>query len=170
MRLSGGSRASGCLLVVAFALAACSAQNPSSAPTPAATVDAFGPLTALPECESPPAGREESVAGLLLPEGSVVTTIQPQDPLTTVQATVPLTPVQFEAHYADRAGIEVLVTENEIYEAELLVSDGSHRNFLKARATCSTASQVLAVVAPEVDAQGLPLPQGAATATPAPSP
>ena len=170
MRSSGRSRASGVLVALVLGLPACSAQAPSSAPTPAATVDPFGPLTALPECESPPAGRAEEVAGLLLPEGSVVTTIQPQDPLTTVQASVPLTPVQFEAHYAQRDGIEVLVTENEVYEAELLVSDGSHRNFLKATATCSTASQVLAVVAPEVDAEGLPLPQGAATASPAPAP
>lgn len=130
----------------------------------------MGPLNALPDCPSPPAGRPDEVVGLLLPDGAAVTAIQPQDPLTTVQSFVPLTPAQFEAHYAERKGIEVLVTENEVYEAELLVSNGSHRNFLKATATCSTGSQVLAVVAPEVDAEGLPIPQGAATATPAPAP
>lgn len=152
----------GCVL----ALAACGGGEPAGRPTPQPTVDPFGPLSALPDCPSPPAGRSDKVDGLLLPAGSVLTTVQAQDPLTTVQSFVPLTPVQFEAHYADRAGIEVLVTENEVYEAELLISDGSHRNFLKATATCSTGSQVLAVVAPEVDAEGLPLPQGGATATP----
>ena len=155
----------GCVL----ALAAC-AGEPVATGTPQPTIDPLGPLAALPDCPSPPAGRDERVAGLALPDGSVLTAVQPQDPLTTVQALVPLTPAQFEAYYADRADLEVLITENEVYEAELLVSDGSHRNFLKATATCSTGSQVLAVVAPEVDAEGLPIPQGAATATPAPAP
>jgi len=155
----------GCLL----AMAGCAAE-PSAPATPQPSIDPMGALEALPDCPSPPAGQDQEVKGLVLPEGSVVTSVQAQDPLTTVQAIVPFTPVQFEADYADRAGIDVLITENEIYEAELLVSNGSHRNFLKATATCSTGSQVLAVVAPEVDAAGLPLPQGAATASPAPSP
>jgi hypothetical protein len=155
----------GCVL----ALAGC-AGAPEQSATPRPTIDPLGPLTALPECPSPPAGRPEKVEGLALPEGFVVTAVQAQDPLTTVQALVPLTPAQFEADYAGRDDLDVLITENEIYEAELLVSDGSHRNFLKATATCSTGSQVLAVVAPEVDAEGLPVPQGAATATPAPAP
>lgn len=163
MRWRGWLGACGCVV----ALAACTGE-PSGEATPQPTDDAFGPLHALPDCPSPPPGRPDEVAGLLLPEGSVVTTVQPQDPLTTVQSFVPLTPVQFEAHYADRAGIEVLVSENEVYEAELLISDGSHRNFLKATASCSTGSQVLAVVAPEVDAEGLPLPQGGATPAPTP--
>ena len=165
MRWSGWLAACGCVAV----LTACSGEPPATA-TPQPTIDPLGPLTALPACPSPPAGRDEQVAGLVLPEGSVVTAVQAQDPLTTVQALVPLTPAQFEAHYATRDDLQVLITENEIYEAELLVSDGSHRNFLKATATCDSGSQVLAVVAPEVDAEGLPLPQGAATATPAPIP
>ena len=157
------------MLAWIVALGACTGA-PSDQPTPQPTIAALGPLLALPECPSLPAGLPEEVAGLLLPDDSIITAVQPQDPLTTVQSFVPLTPVQFEAHYADRAGIEVLLTENEVYEAELLVSDGSHRNFLKATATCSTGSQVLAVVAPEVDAEGLPIPQGAGTPTPTPTP
>lgn len=104
----------------------------------------------------------------MLPPNSVISGVTRQDPLVTVMAFVPMTPVQIEAAYPAMDGITVLVTENEIYEAELLISNGAHRNFLKATATCSTGSQVMVVVAPEVDADGLPLPQGAA-ATPSPS-
>lgn len=104
----------------------------------------------------------------MLPAGSVVNSVTEQKPLVTVIAFVPLTPIEFEAAYPEMDGIEVLVTENEIYEAELLVSNGTHRNFLKATATCSTGSNLVAVVAPEVDAEGLPLPQGAATPRPTP--
>ena len=65
--------------------------------------------------------------------------------------------------------ITVLLSENEVYEAELLVTNGKHRTFLKATATCAKGSQVLAVVAPEIAAKGLPVPQRA-TATPTPAP
>lgn len=144
--------------------------SPAPAPTQAApSNDPMAPLTALPACASaPPTAAAEPVDGLVLPVGSVVVKVEEQDPLTTVTAFTPFTPAQFEATYGDMPELTVLLTENEVFEAELLISNGEHRNFLKATATCSTGSNVLAVVAPEVDAEGLPLPQGAATAPPAP--
>ena len=163
------------LLALAAVLAGCAGEPAPTSPAPApsqsggaAVTDLASPLTALPECPSAPAGKGEKVEGLVLPPGSIVSGVTRQDPLVTVTAFVPMTPVQLEAAYPAMAGITVLVTENEIYEAELLISNGSHRNFIKATATCSTGSKVMAVVAPEVDADGLPLPQGAA-ATPGPS-
>ena len=60
-----------------------------------------------------------------------MTGVTKQDPLVTVQAYVPLTPIQFESAYPKMDGITVLLTENEILEAELLVSNGEHRNFLQ---------------------------------------
>jgi hypothetical protein len=122
--------------------------------------DPLGPLEALADCEGLPAAEGEAPDGLLLPDGAIIQKVTPQGPLVNVTAYVPMTPVQFEQTYRD-LGVEILITENEIFEAELLVSDGTHRNFLKAAALCKEGSSVLAVVAPEVDAEGLPVPQRA---------
>ena len=139
-----------------------------SDPEPALTKqgDPLGALEALADCQGMPAGDAEAPEGLLLPEGAVIQKVSPQGPLVNVTAYVPLTPVQFEQTYREM-DVEILIAENEIYESELLVSDGTHRNFLKAAALCKKGSSVLAVVAPEVDAEGLPVPQRAA-ATPTP--
>lgn len=155
------------VVVAAYAVGACAeAGEPATAPTGPAGLAAS--LPALPECPSPPPGIDADVPGLQLPEGSVVISTTDQKPVVNVSAFVPMTPAQFEASYRGLSGVTVLLSENEVFEAELLISRGSYRNFLKATATCEQGSQVLAVVAPEVDAQGLPLPQGAATATPLP--
>lgn len=124
--------------------------------------DPLGQLEALADCQDPPAAQGEAPEGLMLPEGAVIQKVTPQGPLVNVTAYVPMTPVQFEESYRE-LGVEILISENEIYEAEMLVSDGSHRNFLKAAALCKKGSSVLAVVAPEVDAEGLPIPQNAPT-------
>lgn len=141
------------------------AQPSQAAPVPTAT--ASGQLPALPDCPPPPAAAGEDVEGLVVPDGTVVTKIQEQKPLTNVTAFTPLTPAQFERSFLDMDDITVLLNENEIYEAELLITTGTHRTFFKATATCKQGSSLLAVVAPEVDAQGLPVPQ---RATPTPSP
>ena len=150
------------LLAAALLVAGC------SDPQPALTKqgDPLGALEALADCQGTPAAEGEAPEGLLLPEGAVIQKVTPQGPLVNVTAYVPLTPVQFEQSYRE-LDVEILISENEIYEAEMLVSDGTHRNFLKAAALCKNGSSVLAVVAPEVDAEGLPVPQQAA-ATPTP--
>lgn len=156
-------------VVAGLLLASCGGgaqPRPSGRPATAAS-PTVGVLAAFPECQSPPAAVETEVEGLTLPEGSVVTKVTPQKPLVNVNAYVPMTPVDFENSFQGLDGVRVLFSENEIFEAELLISNGAHRNFYKATATCRRGSDVLAVVAPEVDAKGLPLPAGAA-ATPAP--
>ncbi len=144
-------------------LSACSDGGP--APASQATND---PLSALPPCATAPAGVDEDVDGLLLPDAAVTTQVTRQDPLVNVSGYVAMTPEALQLSYADRDDIEVLLSENEIFEAELLISDGDHRNFIKATATCQQGSQVLVVVAPEVDAAGLPVPQGAGAPPPPP--
>ena len=157
-------------LFAALLLASCSGDTaPTQTSTTAAAVPAEDPsiLAALPECPTPPAASETDVEGLSLPPGSVVTKVTPQKPLVNVNAYVPLTPAVFEASFKTMDGVKILFSENEIYEAEMLISNGKHRNFHKATASCQRGSMVLSVVAPEVDAKGLPLPAGA-TASPIP--
>lgn len=146
------------LAAAVLALVACSDEQPALN----AQGDPLGPLEALAECDAAPDPGGEAPDGLLLPDDAVIQNVTPQGPLVNVTAYVPMTPVQFEQVYRE-LDVEILISENEIYEAELLVSDGRHRNFLKAAALCKQGSSVLAVVAPEVDAEGLPVPQGGAT-------
>ena len=157
-----------CLLLGLVACEGQPQQQPSAAapaPNPTST---GAQLVALPECPPPPeAAAGDGVEGLVVPEGTVVTKVQEQAPLTNVTAFTPLTPAQFERSFLELPDITVLLNENEIYEAELLITTGTHRTFFKATATCKHGSSLLAVVAPEVDAQGLPVPQRA-TPTPAP--
>lgn len=115
-----------------------------------------GPLTALAECGPlpDPTGPTE-VEGLELPDGAVVTDVYDAGELVHVTAQVPLTPVSIRVAYeeAHAAGtVEVLSAEDEIFESELLVSDGEHRFYVKASAICQTGSAVLAILAPEIEA------------------
>lgn len=157
------------LVVVALSVGLAGCADPPSAqpqPTPQATAD--GQLAGLPDCPPPPAASGDQVEGLTAPADTVVTGVQEQQPLTNVTGYSPMTPAQFEASFRTMDDVTILLSENEVFEAELLVTNGTHRTFLKATATCKQGSSVLAVVAPEVDAEGVPLPRGA-TATPTPA-
>lgn len=135
------------------ASAACA--SASAAPTGAfdPNVAPTGPLVALPDCAPlPEPGQLDDVDGLELPAGAVVTAVQHQDPIVTVTAVVPATPVSIRLAYEADADLEVLRSEDEVFEAELLVSNGTHRTALRATATCRDNAVVHAVVAPEPDA------------------
>jgi hypothetical protein len=120
-----------------------------------------GPLTMLPPCDPPPAPINGSdVAGLVVPDGSVITEVTPQTPITSVQGYVEMTPVQIRLHYAERDDIELLALEDEVFEAEVLLRSGAQRMYLKALARCDEGSSLLAIVAPDGDAEGLPIPDG----------
>lgn len=124
-------------------------------------LDSTEPLAALPPCESPPAAADAApVDGLVVPAGTVVTGVAPQGPLVSVQGYIPMTPIQIRMDYGERADVELLVLEDEVYEAEVLLASGAHRMYMKASARCEQGSSFSAVVAPEVDAEGLPVPDG----------
>jgi hypothetical protein len=148
------------VLLAALLLAAACAPGGGEA-TP--TFDPTGPLQALPPCQTPPPAADADVDGIVLPEGAVITEVTPQGPVTQVTGFAPLTPVQIEVAIQEREDLEILQLENEIFEAEGLVSNGTHRTYLKATAICDRGSQFIAVVAAEVSAQALPSPTGTAS-------
>ena len=151
-------------------LSGCAPLEPAASPTSGSSAPP-GALTALPACGTEPAGIDDQVEGLILPDSSVVREVTRQDPLTNVTVWVPLTPEQFQRSYTDRKDVTILLSENEIYEAEMLITNGTHRNFLKAGAQCQTGSQVLVIVAPETASSNLPVPPNASPApTPKPTP
>ncbi|MBA2529579.1 MAG: hypothetical protein H0V19_06385 [Euzebyales bacterium] len=126
-----------------------------------------GPLFGLPPCQDPPAAAADAgVEGLDLPEGAIVTNVVRGDPLVTVTGYIPQTPVRVRQFYQRRDDLDILEIEDEIFEAETLFGNGTHRNYVKAQAVCRQGSNFLAVVAPEVDAKGLPEPAGSPTPAP----
>ncbi len=95
--------------------------------------------------------------GLVLPEGSVITSVERQHPLTTVRGYVPITPVQVRQSYQERDNLEFSELEDEIFEAETLYTLGVHNTYVKAQATCATGSLLIAVVGPS--GENVPLPK-----------
>ncbi|MBW3664085.1 MAG: hypothetical protein KY469_13375 [Actinobacteria bacterium] len=149
-------------IVIAIALTGCGGDdtmqaNLADVPT--------GPLTGLPPCgEAPePLAEPPEVEGLVLPEGAEITQVTETAPLTNVTAYVERTPVQIRLELEADPELEILVSEDEVLEAELLVTDGEHRTFVKARAICDRASVVVGVVAPEEASDVVPVPTGAAS-------
>lgn len=113
-------------------------------------------LEALGPCPAAPADPLPVPDGLVLPPGAVVTVRQVQPDAVQFEGWVPLTPGQVRAFYEGAPGLQLLATEDEVLESETTVDAGDHDAFIKARAVCPTASDLLGVVTP--DTGGAPLP------------
>jgi len=125
----------------------------SPAPTPRADVSVdpahLEPLADLPECEPAPSPAARAAPELVaLPSGSVVTSWEETGPLTQVTAYVALAPPQILAFYQQQ-GLEILHLENEVFDAEVLVSDGQRRVIVNSQAVCRDGSTLLATVVSE---------------------
>ena len=128
--------------------------TPRATFSPGALLEGFGP------CGDPPEATVEAPEEMALPVGAILTDLQHQDELTQVIGFVPATPQEVRNELSARTDLELLYAEDEIIESELLVTDGDHRTFIKARASCDAGSDLVAVVAREVDPGGLPTPSG----------
>jgi hypothetical protein len=135
---------------------ACSAAPPVPPPT-----GAFDEA-ALPICEeqpSPPAWPE--IPGLTLPEEAMVFSMQEMGPITQAEGVVEMTPLDVRAYYEGRDDLQLLSIEDERVEAEILVTDGTYRMFVKAQILCATASNFTATVGREEDSAAVPVPASA---------
>lgn len=150
----------GPLLIAAHVAAACAG---GASPAPAA----FDPGAALPPCaEQPPPPVLPDVAGLVLPEEATVFSVYDVGPLVQAEGVVDLTPAQARRFYEERADLEVLQVEDEGVEAEILVTDGEHRAFVKVQIACATGSSFTATVGAEADSAAVPTPAGTAAPSP----
>ncbi len=127
--------------------------RPAGSPAPNATVSVdpahLEPLAVLPECEPAPAPTTAAAPDVVaLPADSVVTSWEETGPLTQVSAYVALAPPQILAFYQQQ-GLEILHIENEVFDAEVLVSDGRRRVIVNAQAVCRDGSTLIATVMPE---------------------
>ena len=134
---------------------------PPASVTPSIDPALLAPLTALGPCRIDPTPvPHEPVPGLVLPEGTVVTLVEVAAPITDVRGYIPMTPVQLRVHYQWHPELRPLHVEDEVFEAEVLVTDGVHRLFVKAQAVCELGSAFVAIVAPEEAATAVPRPTG----------
>ena len=113
------------------------------------------------------AARRLVGALLTLPPGVALTSARDEAPLTYVDGYVPMTPIQVRVFY-ERSDLTVILSEDEVYESELLVTDGVHRTFIKTLARCELGSDFVAVVAPEAAGAQVPVPAGRSD-TPSPA-
>lgn len=152
------------MLLCAAALGACGDQTPapivSGADTPVATVT--------PEGGPVPAGCEQSVPatsvkvprGLVRPPGVRVivasATKRADDAtITIVEGYVEELPGALVKRFGAAKGIEVLFTEDEEFEAEVMVSNSRYRAFWKVVRVCGGASRFTALYAAERSADSL---------------
>ena len=98
--------------------------------------------------------------GTILPRSAVATRMRERGPTVRVTGYVPMRPIELRMYYESRQDLEILTIEDEIIEAEALLSDGAFRTFIKAQAVCDEGSTFLAVVAPELAAGEVPVPAG----------
>jgi hypothetical protein len=150
------------LLIVLAALvvvaAACGQPAPATAPSPSAgaTFD-----LGLPDCGMPPSPSAEAPPpGAVMPPRSRITAVRIQPPLAQLNGYVESTPREVREWIESQDHLEVVVSEDEGYESELLVTDGRRRTFIKAQAICADASLLAEVIADEDAASMLPTPAG----------
>ena len=124
-----------------------SAQQSTKTPKPVPQ-DEGGPLMALPDCAEPPEAVPADVPGLIVPDGTVITSVSEDGPLVSVEGYVEMTPIEVRMFYFERPGLELFEIEDEIFEAETLYGQGEFRTYAKARAVCNTGSELLVVVGP----------------------
>ena len=152
---AGPVRWLGCGIVLL--LAACSSAAPQGQPPPSGAAD----FSSLPVCaEQPPQPPVDQVDGLTLPDEATVFSVYDVGTLTQAEGMVDLTPVEVRAYYEGREDLQVLNIEDERVEAEILVTDGTHRMFVKAQIACATASNFTATVGTEAEAGAMPTPAG----------
>lgn len=147
------------ILVLVSLLGACGGGN-----SDVAAHSAAGDLLAgLPTCEPQPSPVIADVEGLHLPPETVVTSVRRSGPLTQVVGFVALSPVEVRRAYEMRNDLELLQSEDEVFESEVVTADGRHRLYVKALAQCAEGSRVVAIVTPTPMPEALPTSAGSTT-------
>jgi hypothetical protein len=118
-------------------------------------------MSSLPECAPQPSPPPvPDVPGLTLPEEATVFSVYEVGSLTQAEGMVAMSPVEVRTYYEQRDDLRLLTVEDERVEAEILVSDGTYRVFVKAQVACATASNFTATVGTEEEAGAMPTPAG----------
>lgn len=145
------------MVLLGVAASGCTESDPRDQAAAPATAFALD----LPPCgKSPSPDPDPPPPGAVVPPGTRITAVREQAPLVQLNGYVTSTPREVRAWVEAHSGLDVVVSEDEGYESELLVTDGTWRTFIKARAVCSDGSLLAEVIAPEHSDAVLPTPAG----------
>lgn len=163
------------VLAVALVLCACGSGDTkpvAAAPTPEPTPTAAGGPVPLGCEHAVPATQVATPKGLVRPDDLRVivasTSKRPDDPrITVVEGYVEKVPSALMKSFTGAKDLRVIFSEDEEFEAEVLVSDGRYRAFWKVVRTCLAASRFTALYSSERSASVV---AGAAPPTKTPIP
>ena len=156
-------------LVGAVLLAVVGCRGGERVATPRATMDPDAPLAGYAPCEARSGDADiRPPRGIVLPAGGLVLARRDVDDLVEVDAYVDLTPVQVVAAYEALDEVVILTSEDEVFEAELLLDVGDRRTYVQARAVCERGSNLLLLTTPADGGGAVPVPSGASAPVPSP--
>ena len=139
--------------VLACATVACAAPVPSASPARSER--------SLPPCGQPPSpDPDPPPPGAVVPPGARITAVREQPPVVQLNGYVESTPQQVRTWVEQRAGLEIVSVHEEPGEAQLLVTDGTWKTFVKARAICDGASLLAQVITGQDSDAVIPTPKG----------
>ena len=115
----------------------------------------------LPPCGKPPSeDPTPPPPGSVMPPTARLTAVRAEPPLTQLNGYVESTPAEIREWIEAQPDLEVVMSVDNGDESELLVTDGTWRTFVKARAVCADGSLLAEVIAPEGSDAVLPTPAG----------
>lgn len=101
----------------------------------------LAPLAGLPACpDAPDAPDDLDLVSAPLPLEAIATQSSTTGSLRSVQGWSPHTPVEIMVGYLRLEDWEVLAAEDEVFESEVLLTDGTLRVFVKSQAVCDRGS------------------------------
>lgn len=145
------------VLVLAAACAAPPEDPPAATTAPGATAAAviapedmsperLEPLLGFGPCDPPAVQPVEAEVDIPLPPTAIVADIQDQGAIVQYQGYVERTPVESMVALLDVDGWETLQAEDEVFEAEVLLSRDNQRLFFKTQAVCERGAAFVAVL------------------------
>lgn len=141
-------------LLASAALACAQPAVPSASP---ATSSENG----LPPCGQPPSpDPDPPPPGALVPPGARITAVREQPPVVQLNGYVESTPRQVREWVEEQPGLTIVAASEEPDESQLLVTDGTWKTFVKARAICDGASLLAEVITAQDSDAVIPTPAG----------
>ena len=139
-------RAATVLLISGALLAGCGGGDGGGAePTPQAVKTEGGP------CEfARPKRTVEPPKTLIVPDGIEVEEVAPLPPNQKVAGYLPMTPPQFLKLFDRDRRLGILFRENELRDAEMMVTDGRTRSFWKLTQACPEGSRFTVLTGEEL--------------------
>lgn len=145
------------ILLLCCALPACDGATPAG---PVAASEAHGDVD-LPPCGKPPSEDPTTPPpGAVLPPTARLTAVREEPPAIQLNGYVEATPAGVREWIEAQPDLDVVSTDDDGDEIQLLVTDGTWQTFVSIRAVCADGSSLAEVIAAQGAGAVLPTPAG----------